>query len=361
MKLAFIGSDTKAEHNCVQWRILDPGDALGKLQGVTVTIMHMDQYVDLNNKEVRDACGQADLIHIQRNIILPEAWRATQYWLGMGKAVMLDLDDAYQMLPHSNPAHEFWNNPLEGQAQTPLEQLKGMLPLLDCFTSPSQLLLEDWKPFSQRVMWWPNWAVGKRYEGLVKQPHEGCIIGWGGSSSHWDTFWFTPVCEALRRVCELRPQVKIRICGFDRRIFDMVPVPEDRKEHIPFVAPDLWPQNVAQFDIGIAPLAEEYDQRRSWIKGLEYMLARVPWVGTEGWPYKELSQWGTLVPNTLDAWVDALIEKVDKPQDTMPGYLAGLDRTVERRAPDLAQMLQRIITLKSFKQKQGSLRGVIYV
>ncbi|MBU2685785.1 MAG: hypothetical protein KKF27_21300, partial [Gammaproteobacteria bacterium] len=296
-----------------------------------------------------------------RNIILTEVWKATQYWLGMGKPVTLDLDDAYHMLRHSNPAHEFWNNRQEGQQQTPLEQLRAIMPLLDCFTSPSQLLLEDWLGVAQRTYWWPNWAVGKRYENLKKEPHEGCIIGWGGSSSHWDTFWFTPVLEALKRVCDLRPQVRVRICGFDRRIYDMVPLPEGRKEHVPYVPPDRWPANIAQFDIGIAPLAEEYDQRRSWLKGIEYMLARVPWIGTEGWPYKELARWGTLVPNDLDAWVGALIDHIDHPRDPMPGYLAGLDRTLERRAPELAQALQRIINLKKTRTQQVQLRGAIYV
>jgi glycosyltransferase involved in cell wall biosynthesis len=49
-----------------------------------------------------------------------------------------------------------------------------------------------------------------------------------------------------------------------------------------------------------------YDQRRSWIKGLEYSLSGVPWVGTAGEPYSDIAHYGTLIQNSPEAWEDAL-------------------------------------------------------
>jgi glycosyltransferase involved in cell wall biosynthesis len=39
------------------------------------------------------------------------------------------------------------------------------------------------------------------------------------------------------------------------------------------------------YDIGIAPLAQEYDMRRSWIKVAEYMSMGIPFVATDTAPY----------------------------------------------------------------------------
>jgi hypothetical protein len=320
--------------------------------------MPMTDFVNLNNKEIRGMVGDSDLIHIQRNIVFPEVQNAVRYWQGAGKTITLDLDDAYTMLPPTNPAYEFWNQNITGLPEPPLETLKKWVGEVDAFTSPSKRILEDWKGTYKVGIWWPNFTTGAWYEKVVKEPHEGIVIGWGGSSSHYDTFWFTPVCEALKKVCELRPQVRIRICGFDVRILDLLDVPN--KEHVPFVPPDEWPKNIAQFDIGIAPLAEEYDQRRSWLKGIEFGLAKVPWVGTEGWPYKDLG-YGTLVPNTVEAWVSALIDKIDNPQDPMPDYLKALEYTMERQAPHLAEVLTKLVWAKKFRQGKAGLPDVTYV
>jgi glycosyltransferase involved in cell wall biosynthesis len=72
------------------------------------------------------------------------------------------------------------------------------------------------------------------------------------------------------------------------------------------VPPDDWPKIVKMFDIGVAPLFGIYDQFRSWIKGMEYLLAGVPWVGTAGEPYSDIAQAGILIKNSTDAWDNAI-------------------------------------------------------
>ena len=76
------------------------------------------------------------------------------------------------------------------------------------------------------------------------------------------------------------------------------------------VLPEQWPGIVMHFDIGVAPLSGPYDQRRSWIKGIEYLLGGIPWVATTGEPYGDIADLGTLVPNGVEAWEDALESKI---------------------------------------------------
>lgn len=183
MHFVLVYSDRAFEMNCSVWRVFEPAKALAAIQGISVAVMDTDHYADLNNREVRAECQRADLIHIQRNIIMPEVWNATRYYLGMGKCVTLDLDDAYDKLPPSNPAHEFWIKNASGLRPEPLEALRIAMSNVDALTSPSRLILEDWQETAKQGLWWPNWATGAWYAGVKREPHEGCVIGWGGSSS----------------------------------------------------------------------------------------------------------------------------------------------------------------------------------
>jgi len=64
-------------------------------------------------------------------------------------------------------------------------------------------------------------------------------------------------------------------------------------------------------DIGIAPLAGEYDRRRSWVKATEFGLLGLPLVASNLEPY-----WGTgalLVRNEPDDWYDLLKDLVANP------------------------------------------------
>jgi len=102
------------------------------------------------------------------------------------------------------------------------------------------------------------------------------------------------------------------ICGNDNRIYEQLPVPAENKLFQPGVMPQNWPKIVQTFDIGVAPLFGPYDQRRSWIKGLEYLLAGVPWIATGGEPYTDIKQLGVLVPvGNTEAWTTALTAKIE--------------------------------------------------
>ena len=144
------------------------------------------------------------------------------------------------------------------------------------------------------------------------------VIGWGGGGSHQDSLRKSGILEALGRVCEQRPAVRVLIAGADPETFAMIPVAGGRKTHLPWVQFRDWPSSLARMDIGLAPLYGEYDQRRSWIKAAEYMAMRIPWVASGGAPYAELQEFGVLVESTPDAWTQALLRVVDN----LPSYRA---------------------------------------
>ena len=54
-----------------------------------------------------------------------------------------------------------------------------------------------------------------------------------------------------------------------------------------------------------------YDDRRSWIKVLEYCALGIPWVASQGPAYADLAQYGRLVRNQPIDWEKAILATID--------------------------------------------------
>lgn len=369
MNVLYIFADTIAEWNCSQWRCLSPSNALNASQRHKARLLWIQDFADYANPGVQDVVGQSDVIVFQRNFIAPELWEAMEYWRGLGKAVIADLDDDYPNLPHSNPAHRFWIGNVAGVPKPPIEMLTNGLRHCDILFSPSKQILQDWEDVLPGI-WVPNWADRTFYKDIKPQGLQGerVVIGWGGSVSHLDSWQFSGLREAAAEICKQRPQVLFKICGNDPRIFEQLPVPAENKVLQPGVPPEKWPGVVATFGIGVAPLdlrdgAASYDARRSWIKTLEYLLCGVPWVGSAGAPYEDMAWCGTLVPNTVDAWVASLILKIDHLAEERKQMLRWNRQNANRYFLDsnikkLDEAFQRALELRQLRER---LPRVFYV
>jgi len=211
------------------------------------------------------------------------------------------------------------------------------------------VLLKDWEHIVP-TFWVPNWPRGSWYavtnpkplgekdiafgyrgvendkgekvvnfEGAHREGSEGWItLGWGGSISHVDSFIYSGILEALGKIFDKYPQVRLKFCGHEGRLDYIFNQWGDKVVRQTGVKPEHWPYVVSTFDIGLAPLdmrpvAEEmghgrnpeqrkysYDERRSWLKGVEYLCAGVPWLGTRSATYSELMYHGTMVENSAD-------------------------------------------------------------
>jgi len=152
------------------------------------------------------------------------------------------------------------------------------------------------------------------------------IIGWGGSLSHVDSFYYSGVLDGMKQLMAERPNVYFKFCGHEKRMdWLLEQLPEKQLIRQGGVSPADWPKVVATFDVGIAPLdmrvredgtgagneGYSYDERRSWLKLVEYLCAGVPFVATNAAPYEELGRFGKLTVNTPEAWYEALKSRVD--------------------------------------------------
>lgn len=352
-KVIFVFADNANEWNCSQWRSLTPSDCFNRHQdkGWQGKLIHISDFINYLAPHIQDWLKPADVIIVQRNVINKSVYDAMLYWRGMGKPVVVDLDDAYHFLPYSNPARPFW---FERPFDTPEGNIEpgGAIRMLEeglrnsnGLVSPNRLLLADWVYASKNSYYLQNfaepgwWGVpppgpwhkpgeytyrwyrqGQSISGLPPRSEakkqrglqDKIVIGWGGSLSHYDSFWGSGLMQAIPILTQKFSQITWILCGAEQRLFEQFPVPDTNKFYQPGVPPQLWPQVVRTFDIGLAPLFGPYDQRRSWIKGIEYGLAGVPWVGTEGETYKELQPWPAAIqgPETALFWQNALTEMI---------------------------------------------------
>ena len=311
--------------NTSQWRALTPSNALNTRPdlGWKSKLLHVSQFMDYLSVNTQTICGPADLILFERNAVTQEALNAISYWQGLKKPVVMGLDDAYWMLPYSNPARPFWfdrPHPSPDGEETPggaTLWLEAALRLADGLISPNRLLLHDYSHITKNSYYLQNYADKDFWLDLPRKRKQGnevgrIVIGWGGSLSHYDSFHGSGILKAIPRIAQRHPEVLWKICGSDTRILDQMDISVYNKKHEPGVKAEDWPKIVNTFDIGLAPLFGIYDQRRSWLKGIEYALAGVPWVGTEGETYKDLSDWplAFLGPETSDFWEQTIEDRI---------------------------------------------------
>ncbi len=366
MNILYVVADGEMEWNSAEWRCAIPARAIGGVPGHSAAMMKIPEFaqsMEIGSMQMAQV-SMADLIFFQRNLYTPELLKVAKYWQGTGRAIIIDLDDDYLGLPAGNPAFMFWYS--DGG-----RNIKGLIhnvQQMDVLTSPNKLILKKWQETGmERTLWLPNYAQGKWYEGVVKQPHEGFWIGWGGSASHYDT-WFRSGCaEGISKALARLPDAKLIIWGTDKRMIDMVEAPAEQKIHMGYVVPKeiyKWPQALAQFDISLAPLGGTYDQHRSWIHVLEAMLARVPFVCSRGAPYAELGKWGVEVDDTADAWAEAIVmmhdnyeRQVNLAQDA---YKQAVQYIIEARVTDYIEQMHKIVQKR--RAKMGALLpGVTWV
>jgi glycosyltransferase involved in cell wall biosynthesis len=334
-----------------------PAGAINRTRRHSAKLLNINEFGS-NSSLADEVCSSADIIVIYCYLIEP-VLSAIQYWKARDKVVIVDFDHAYDLMPSSNPNYQYWFDGIKSSYKTgktayssqidpyPLTQFKWGISLAHAATVPSLRLVDDWRDYTD-MHYLPDYIDLENYRNVKPESHDGINIGWGGNMSHLLSFQESGVVEALRRVCESRPQVRVVIAGGDQRVYDLLPVPTKQKILIPWVPYTQWAQILSKFDIGIAPLYGPYDERRSWIRVLEYLVMKIPWVGSNGPTYFELGDYGWLIKNDTDSWEGVLLDIVDNLQEykldaSRIPYLFGISQSIDENVEKILAIYQKVM------------------
>lgn len=369
MNLLYCFSDSKAEWNSAEWRVVKPVTAINDYSNPP----HEARMIDL--KEViqshpHPSAAWADVLVVQRNALGP-VLPVLLTWQAMGKKLVLDLDDNYWLIPPYMNSYILWKqnqmivdvpnsyrDPF-GQTLTKekiitkpvgysvIDHLIHSIKAVDLVTVPCEFLASYIRRFTDHVAIVPNYLEPTDLmpkQTATKRGALPIVIGWGGSYSHLQSFKDSGIDTALRRMAEKGVPFKVRIVG-EPRIKDVLRLPAGYIETTPRVPFAQWPEQIACFDIGIAPLASDYDRSRSWLKAIEFSLAGIPWAGSDlgdPQPYSDFKS--HLVRNKPAAWEERLTDMVvnyDRYNDdacifedlnkaaSLANIHQGIDRTLE--------------------------------
>jgi hypothetical protein len=295
MNILYIVADGFREYNSSNFRVSYLADALREA-GHKIMIVNVKHWLEATNY-AKEALNLADIVHIQR-VLIDTSHESLEYWKSRGKPIVVDVDDHYELILPDNASADFWLHGLvtstlpDGKQHKkklgthPLDQFKQGLNRITALTSPSKVLCDRWKEFLPSYVI-PNYVKLPMYRAANKANNGNeIVLFWGGSLSHTQSWKDSGIEEALQRILWERGNVYLLVVG-DARVRDALPLPRDKVRFMNYAPYWHWPKVLKMGDIGLAPLAGDYDDGRSSLKVTEYVSAQIPFVASNSIVYEE--------------------------------------------------------------------------
>ena len=214
----------------------------------------------------------------------------------LGIGVVVEIDDHFHALAQSNPAWEQTHPDRDPDYHRDI--LTEACRIADLVTCSTRLLSRVYAPHG-RVEVIPNYA---RAGWLDLPTTGGPWIGWTGTiATHQGD---------LATVAGVFPDALPDGWGFQGigsdRTRDVLRIPPDRFMSRPWLdlTSDEYPMAVGSFGVGIVPLAKtQFNDAKSWLKGLEYAALGVPFVASPAADYRNLGRLLTVpLARNRDEW-----------------------------------------------------------
>ena len=226
-----------------------------------------------------------------------------------GIPVINDVDDWFWGLHEDNDASEAVDPKLNKDSN--INHYQESIRSSNLVTVSTPFLAEQISQWNPNVRIIENCVLAetfKRHRHISKIP----IIGWCGSTGHRSDD-LKILAEPFRRMGTF---VKFHHTGdieTQTPFYKKVKVSPLRVTTIPMLPPSQYPQGFT-FDIGVVPLNDiPFNDAKSWIKGLEYAAAGIPFVASPSREYVRLyEEYGIgRLACTPEEWVHHFSELLD--------------------------------------------------
>lgn len=204
-----------------------------------------------------------------------------------GQVIINDIDDWYWGLDTTNDAWKA-THPKYNKTEN-IGNYRKILSASDLVTVSTPYLLDKltWVKCPKQLV--KNTVDVGRFTSVVHTDKERPIVGWTGSTAHRsrDLETIAGIIPPLYRNGEILLQHSGDHISFPS-FASKIGVRNEDVITLPLSDQDAYP-SILNFDIGIVPLRKiPFNQSKSYIKGLEYSAAGIPFVAQEIDPYIDL-------------------------------------------------------------------------
>jgi hypothetical protein len=278
------------------YRAVGPMFALGR-RGHEVVLVKRAEDGRFSPREL----ASCDVVHVYRGCddprVLPcvtELWRR-------GIAITCDDDDDARLIPSDSPGYKSVYGGLNTQRM--IRQQIALTAKADVVTTTTRTMAEIFgKHFDGPIEVIENYLEPYEYA-RDGHKHDGVTIGWVAGREHVTDARMLDVTSMLRNVMARDQHVRVTTVGVKLNL------DSDRYTHVPRIEFPELSKFLAQWDIGIAPIADHpMSYARSNVKVKEYAGAGVPWVASARGPYAGLGAKEGGVTVADDRWERVLLD-----------------------------------------------------
>jgi hypothetical protein len=225
-----------------------------------------------------------------------------------GMTVIYDNDDDMRAVPRNNKSARDYGGFAGDRA---LRQIKRLLQMSDLAIASTPTVAQRFREYGgEHVQVIENYVPDAALDASAPPNGDTVVAGWLAGNEHHVDMERLPLGDQFERLLERYPQLVIETVGVSMGLR------HERYRNDPHVDFFKLPPKLAQWDIGMAPIADiPFNHARSSIKVKEYAVLGRPWLASPVGPYAPLGEreGGRLVPD--DGWVEAIARLVEKPRE----------------------------------------------
>jgi hypothetical protein len=343
----------------IEWRCHVPAKAINRT-GVHKANVISDVDFAYHSNQCITHCIESDVIVIY-NKIYGRIISAIHHWQARDKTIVVDFDEAYQLLDPTSEEYKFWfegsqitsENNLKYISPAPMTQFKWGLKLVDGITVPSDRLANDWMSFNE-IGVIPNYINMESYTApKAKRVNGNFVIGWHGRNTRLMILKECGALEAVIAILNKNPEIT-----FEIYLDDIYKSKMDELEHEQInvherVGSAEWLEALPHIHIGLIPFIGLYDQRKSMRTALEYMVMKIPWVGSNKSILYEAENYGSIVENNVEDWMiklEDILVHYDQYKDfaLQEPFLYGIGKSIDENIGKSISVYKGFIAAKRY-------------
>jgi hypothetical protein len=303
-------------------------------------------------KESGDPYSCEEDVIIIHSSIINSHFKMIQKWKAIGKMVIADLCQPVWFEEMQQPEWSdrtgnsytrelFSRDKRHGQGQL----FRWGIRLVDGVLCNSRKMIEDWNERSN-VFYLPDFINLDEYLIHGFDPHPGVVVGIKILENGYERMIETGLFDAIEAVGKERPDAKFLFYGDMINIQRKIDLKPEQKIYIPARDIKDWQKVLSTIDLGLIPLSGMRDDRNGWFDALEYMVMKIPWVGSSSFALSDLGQYGWLVQNNDSIWKRVIMDMVGntiayKQEAASEPYLFAIGQGVDEYIEKLYTIINR--------------------